>query len=102
MRSTSSCPSVRPLRNTGGACDYLHGWRRRILHQAEPHMRHRTVRVGATPCAGAVREAIAFIAQERTTSYDPLGRIDRHAGLPWVVGLGWALRVGYGRFGGSL
>src|SRR5690554_8020155 len=100
--STSSCPSVKPLRNTGGACDYLNGWRRRILHQAEPHMRHGAVRVGTPSRTRSIRQAIAFVAQKRTTPYDPLGRIDRYAWLPRVVGLGGALRVGYGRFGSGL
>src|SRR3546814_6156928 len=59
------------------------------------------VGVGAAPHTGPVRQAVAFVAQKRTPTYDALGRIGRYARVGRIEGLGRAMRVVYRQIGGT-
>src|SRR3546814_4051404 len=71
----------------------------RILDQSESHMRHGAIGIRAAPRTGAIRQAIAFITEKRTASYDALWRIDGHTRIKRIERLFRASRLDDGFFG---
>src|SRR3546814_2983688 len=65
-------------------------------------MRHGTVGIRTTPRTGAVRQAIAFVTEKRTASYDALWRIDGDTRIKRIERLFRTSRVADGLFGPRL
>src|SRR3546814_13028498 len=64
-------------------------------------MRHGAIGIRAAPSTGAIRQAIAFVTEKRTASYDALWRIDGDTRIKRIERLFSTSRVADGLFGPS-